>query len=366
MTERHLDKSRFIWGSLTQIQTIGSMRLARLRRFFKNPEDVFTASQRALLQAGLEERVANIFLEKRKLINISRLSEILKNEDIRVLLPEDPDYPALLREIPDLPQVLFVRGNLASIRSPLAVVGTRKMSAYGARITAELLGPLVRSGVSIVSGLALGIDAIAHRAALDNHGHTVAVLGSGCDDMSIYPASNLGLARDILASDGAIISEFPPKTESFKSHFPIRNRIIAGMTLGTLVTEADINSGSLITARAALDYNRDVFAVPGDIYSQTSMGTNNLLKLGARLVTEPSDIASYLGINMDTKPAPLPLPEGPDEAALILALSREPRHIDELVRKSCLDISAVSATLTILEMKGAVRNVGNMHYVLSR
>ena len=360
------ENKRYIFAAITQIEQIGATRLLQLRRAFSEPEEIFSASRGALLQAGLEERVVNIFLEKRKTINVERFREKLLSENIKIVLPEEMEYPALLRQIPDLPQILFVRGNLAALQSPLAVVGTRKMTSYGKLAAEKIVEPLSCAGISIVSGLALGIDTIAHRSALKTEGHTVAVLGTGIDDASIYPISNLGLAKQILSQGGAIISELPPGSLGFKSHFPVRNRIIAGMTLGTLVVEADLDSGSLITARAALDYNRDVFAVPGDILRPTSRGSNNLIKLGARPVSEPEDISQILGIALAPKDDPLPLPEGPNEAAVIFSLKREPRHIDELARESGLDISAVSATLTILEMKGAVRHVGGMNYVLSR
>lgn len=365
-TEEREDK-RYIFAAITQIEQVGATRLLKLRKAFSEPEEIFSASKSALLQTGVEERVVNIFLEKRKTIDVERFREKLISENIRIVLPEDLEYPALLREIPDLPQVLFVRGNLSAMHLPLAVVGTRKMSPYGRSVTEQIVGPLTSSGVSIISGLALGIDAIAHKTALESCGHTVAVLGTGCDDVSIYPASNQSLAARILNNGGAVISEFPPGTIGFKHHFPIRNRIIAGMTLATLVTEADINSGSLITARAALDYNRDVFAVPGDINRETARGVNNLIKLGARLVSSSSDIGEILEVNLaDKNLEKLPLPEGPEEAAVILSLKREPKHIDAIRADCGLDISSVSATLSILEMKGSVRHVGGMHYVLAR
>ncbi|MBI2098888.1 DNA-protecting protein DprA [Candidatus Uhrbacteria bacterium] len=360
------DKNKILWASLTQIEQIGAVRLARLRRAFGDPEEVFRASRHELTAAGLEEKAANIFLEKRKNINISEFEEKLNAEKINILLPEDPGYPALLREIPDLPQILFLRGSLSSLRFPLAVVGTRKMTPYGKRAAEEITAPLAAAKISIFSGLALGIDTVAHRAALRAAGHTVAVLGSGCDSASIYPASNQNLAKEIIDKGGAIISEYPPGSLSFKSHFPVRNRIIAGATLGTLVVEADLDSGSLITARAALDYNREVFAVPGNIMAETSRGSNNLLKMGARLVTGSEDIASILGVNMEIHVSPPLIPAGPEEAALMLSLRHDSRHIDELSRESGLDISTVSATLTLLEMRGAVRHMGGMHYALSR
>ncbi len=361
-----MNTRNLIWGAMAQFEKIGARRMARLKNHLPDPEDILNAPLNILLKSGLEEPIALSFIEWRKKIDFQNFSKTIAANGIKIILLEDSEYPALLREISDPPQVLFVRGNLSALRSPLAVVGTRKMTGYGKRVTEDLVAPLSRSGASIVSGLALGIDAMAHKASLGSGGHTVAVLGSGVDDASIYPASNKNLAAQILAGNGAIISEFAPRALSLKHHFPVRNRIIAGMTLGTLVIEADIDSGSLITARAALDENRDVFAVPGDIYRQTSHGTNNLLKMGARVVSSAEDIASVLNVKLDAEPVALPIPESPEEAAVILCLKKDPKHIDTIAKESQLDIPTVSAMLTFLEMKGAVRNAGNMHYALAR
>ncbi|MDA2936055.1 DNA-processing protein DprA [Patescibacteria group bacterium AH-259-L05] len=205
------------------------------------------------------------------------------------ITPQDKNYPPLLKEIPDPPQELYIWGVLKQKEKyPLAVVGTRKVSNYGKQVTLELVTELVKQGLTIISGLALGVDGISHQAALDANGRTIAVLGSGFNHL--YPQKHTKLAHDIVKSGGAVITEYPPDTKPTQKTFPVRNRIIAGLALGVLVIEAPMRSGALITARHALEQNRDVFAVPGSIYNKNSAGTNNLIKMGAKPVTKAEDI----------------------------------------------------------------------------
>ncbi len=362
-----MEKEKIFWGAISQFEKFGAKRMQKLMAHFRNPEDLLSASRRAIIYAGLEEKLAGEFVSWRGGLDVNKFTERVHAFNIKILLPGDAEYPALLREINDPPQTLFCRGNLGALRKPLAVVGTRKMTNYGRQAAEKIIAPLSSGGISVVSGLALGIDAVAHATALKAGGHTVAVLGSGIDDPSIYPSTNKMLAKEIIAAGGAMISEFPPGTPSLKHHFPIRNRIIAGMSLGTLVVEADIDSGSLITARCALDENRDVFAVPGDIFRNSSRGSNNLIKMGARAIDSAEEVAAILGVQIIDAKNRLPfIPESPEEAALLLCLKKDPLHIDALAKESRLDISTVSATLTLLEMKGAVRHLGGMNYALTR
>lgn len=362
-----MNDDKMLWGAIAQFEKFGPRRLKRLRAGFPNAKILLASSRPELVSVKIEESVADAFIGWRQSLNIASFEKIISSYGIDILMPEDEAYPSLLRETADPPQVLFCRGNLASLYKPLAVVGTRKITNYGRQAVVEIVSPLARGGVSIISGLALGIDAAVHAATIKNNGHTVAVLGCGLDDPSIYPATNKNLAKEILASGGAIISEFAPGALSLKHHFPIRNRIIAGMSLATLVIEADLDSGSLITARAALDENRDVFAVPGDIFRQTSRGVNNLLKMGARLAASATDVAEIFDVKLEEqKLQALAIPASPEEAEILLCLKKEPKHIDELAREAKLDISVVSAMLTILEMKGSARAMGNMHYSLNR
>ena len=244
----------------------------------------------------------------------------------------------------------------------LAVVGSRRATRYAEQAVQELVEPIARAGVVIVSGLAFGVDALAHRAALNVGGITVAVLGGGVDERSIAPVSNRALAESILDRGGAILSEYPDGTESVHYHFPVRNRIIAGMSQGTLVVEAAVKSGSLITSKSAMEEGRDVFAVPGPITSELSQGPNNLLKMGARPVTSAEDILSVFGV-LNGRVKSVPVANSPTEAILLELLSREPAHVDDLVRKSGLPTPTVTSTLTLMEMNGSARHLGGMFYV---
>lgn len=221
---------------------------------------------------------------------------------IKAITIKDPEYPKLLKETFNPPTNMYVRGNYKILNKPgIAIVGTRKNTAYGERATDNIAGELAKSGFVIISGLALGIDTIAHKSALKNNGVTIAVLGSSIDGQSIYPKENLKLAEEIIASGGAVISEYPSPTPPTKYTFPQRNRIVSGLSEATLVIEAPERSGALITARYALEQNREVFAVPGDIFSENSIGTNNLIKQGAKPITSAKEIISSLGIQRGFK-----------------------------------------------------------------
>lgn len=219
------------------------------------------------------------------------------NTDYNKINIKDKNYPPLLKEIPDPPQELYIWGKLKkSEKYPLAVVGTRKVSNYGKQATLELVTELAKTGLTIISGLALGVDGISHQAVLDVNARTIAVLGSGFDHL--YPKEHIKLSNDIVKSGGAVIAEYPPDTKPTQKTFPARNRIIAGLALGVLVIEAPMRSGALITARHALEQNRDVFAVPGSIYNKNSAGTNNLIKMGAKPVTDQNDILESFNLNL--------------------------------------------------------------------
>jgi DNA processing protein len=269
----------------------------------------------------------------------------------------------LLAQIPDPPPVLYVRGELAPEDDwSVAIVGSRKATSYGREVTRRLAGDLARNGVTVVSGMARGIDGIAHRTALEAGGRTIAVLGSGLD--VIYPAEHRSLAREI-ARHGAVVSDYPLGTKPEASNFPPRNRIISGLSLGTIVIEAGFRSGALITADFALDHGREVFAVPGSILSPGSAGCNRLLRDGAHVLTEARDVLEVLHLDQvpEKQAARLALPENPVEAALFESLSAEPRHLDAVVRSSGIPVEVVSSTLVMMELKGMVRQVGSLQYV---
>jgi len=316
-----------------------------------------------LAKTRLDDKQKTVVTEAIKQFDPDKEAAKLAKRGIKFVLHNEPNYPANLAEIPDLPFILYYKGELAATDNvSLAVVGSRKYSEYGARATEELTSNLAKNLI-IVSGLALGIDALAHRSTIDNNGKTIAVLPCGLDQ--IYPAANTRLADKILEKDGAIISEFSLATPAERYNFPIRNRIIAGMTLGTLITEGAIDSGSLITTQAALTYNREVFAVPGSIFSENSAGPNRLIQMGAKLVTSAEDIFTELNISsLKEENTSKEIIADSVEEGILLKLLAEPTLIDELVKETKMAPSLVNATLIMLEMKGVVKNLGGTRYVI--
>jgi DNA processing protein len=282
--------------------------------------------------------------------------------NIEMLSISDARYPPLLRQISDPPNGLYLRGILQDIPC-VSIVGTRRCTSYGRRATQEIVRGLVSAGIGIVSGLALGIDGEAHTTALEAGGYTIAILGTGIDEPTIYPREHLKLAHRILENGGAIISENPPGSPSFKHAFPRRNRLIAGWTPATLVIEANESSGSLITAKLALEYNREVLAVPGSIWSDVSMGCNRLLSLGAKACTNAQDILDSLKLDrpelVSQVRASMPLTA---QESHILALVNGHIHIDDLATQANLDSATTSAHLSLLEMKGYVAQLGGQFW----
>lgn len=271
---------------------------------------------------------------------------------------DDARFPPLLRHISDPPDGLYVRGSLED-RPAVSVVGTRRCTSYGRRVTAEIAGGLASAGLGIISGLAFGIDVEAHKAALDAGGYTVAVLATGIDDATVYPREHLSLARRILDAGGAIISENPPGSPSFKYAFPRRNRLIAGMTPASLIVEATKDSGSLITARLALEENREVLAVPGSIFNAQSSGCHELLRLGAKLIRSAEDVLDALSLDrpelMAKTRASMPLTE---PESIVYAELDQPLHVDVLSERLNEPSSSISARLALLELKGYVAHLG--------
>ena len=357
------------WTALSHFPKFGPIRLKKIKKYFLNTEQAFNASSSELERAGIEKNIAEEFVSARVNINPNELTERLNKENIKVITVDDEHYPKLLLEIYNPPQIIYYKGTLENDNElSLAVVGSRKFTSYGKRAAEEIVRGLAKNNLTIISGLALGIDAIAHSAALEARGKTIAVLGSGIDKESIYPSANRYLAEKIVESGGAVISEFPLGTQPLRYNFPQRNRIIAGIALGTLVIEAGEKSGALITANCALEQNRDIFAVPGSIYSEASKGPNKLIELGAKPVKNAADIMEALDLNqvnayIDNKKI---IPESKEEEKILSCLTREPEHINELVRKTELSTSIINSALAIMEMKGVVKNLGGMQYVLAR
>ncbi len=354
--------------ALSRISGIGSEKLRKLHDFFGSGLDAWQAGKNDLLAAGLSEKLAAaIFLGRP---NISLEDEIAKlsHWNINLLVIHDDNYPILLREIPNPPFILYCRGGNDWIEKPIiTIVGTRKPTRYGIDIAREFGKRLAEAGIVVASGMALGIDKEAHRGALEGRGDTIAVLGNGLDDPSIAPRSHLDLAHTI-SMHGALLSDYPPGTPASPATFPARNRIMAGISLGTLVIEAAEKSGTLITARLALDYNRDVFAVPGSIYSEYSRGPHALIRDGATLVGSIDDILSTLPLasrsttSSDTRA--INLDElSKDEQCILRILGSDTLHVDKLVTLTTLETSSALSAVSLLEMKGLVRNIGNMHYI---
>ena len=362
MNPRHVYLNAF-----NLLPQIGPRRFRRLLNFFGDPETAWQANANELIEAGLEESVAMELLEHRRQTDPEREYAKLAPHQIHTIVFDEEAYPPLLREIPDPPVILYIRGELRPRdQNGIAIVGSRKFTPYGKQVSYDLARDLTRAGLTINSGLALGIDAIAHQTVLEHSGRTIAVLASGVD--SIYPANNRMLAEKIIAGQGAVISELPLGTPPLKHHFPTRNRIIAGLSLGTIVVEAAVESGALITAAHALEQNRQVFAVPGSIYSPASAGPNNLIKMGAKAVTTANDVLEELNLNdlvAETLQAEV-LGDNDEEQKILQSLSRQPRHFDEIAKLTGLPSPTIAAQLTIMEMKGKVRNLGANQYVKSR
>lgn len=355
------------WVGLHRISRLGAARFAILEAAFDSMEAAWHAGLDDLVAAGLDARTAGEVVRRRADIDVRGECERLTEAGVRALHRPHPAYPARLREIDDAPPVIYVRGSWEQQDDwSVSVVGTRRATAYGRQVADELARGLAVHGVTVVSGLARGVDTIAHRTALDAGGRTVAVLANGLD--TTYPPENRGLAAEV-AEHGALITDYPLGTKPRAEFFPRRNRIMSGLSLGTLIVEGDVKSGAMITARLAGEQNREVFAVPGSIFSPQSRGPLSLLRDGATPVTGVEDVLEALnltmiGAQMDFgRAAP---PTTPAEQSLMDALTREPKHIDEIVRGAGLAAAEASATLALLELKGLVRDVGGMHYVRVR
>ncbi|MCX6759076.1 MAG: DNA-processing protein DprA [Candidatus Nealsonbacteria bacterium] len=287
-------------------------------------------------------------------------------EEIKTIALNDKNYPKLLKEIKNPPKVLYVRGELKKEENCFAIVGTRRYSPYGKQVALEMAGDLAETGLIIVSGLAPGIDTFAHTAAVERNKRTIAVLGTGLDEKTIYPQSNLKLAQKILETGGCLISEYPPGTPGSQFSFPQRNRIISGLSLGVLVVEAKQKSGALITAEWARKQRRKVFAVPGPIHSSNSKGPHKLIKQGAKLVEHTNDILKELNLPQPSTRTVLVENERSEEENLILKiLKEEALYIDKIIEKTKLPASTIASTLAILEIKCKVRNLGNNVYAIS-
>lgn len=342
--------------ALNRIPQIGPRSVKKLLLRWPYLGDLFKESKTTLCALGLSEATAEAIVQ----FNFDTIQQDLdfQSKSAQYILTwEDSNYPSVLKEIYDPPTVIFAKGNLNGLSSPmLAMVGSRKPSPSGSHTAHRFAFELASQGLCIVSGLALGIDAQAHQGALDAQGQTIAVLGTGVN--KIYPYRHQALSEQI-AQNGLVISEFPLNTAPNAGHFPRRNRIISGLSLATLVVEAAIKSGSLITARLALEQNRDVFAIPGSIHSGQAQGCNHLIKQGAALVTTSQDVLVNLGLNINEpclvkKTTPK---VKSDEAALLAYIGYELTSVEDMIQQSGLSVTEVNSELATLEIQGCISAV---------
>lgn len=356
------------WFILREIPGVGNQLYLRLLQTFGGPEQVLSASPGRLAGVpGISRKALDGIRHPGPFIHAARkeLDRVLAH-GISIITVLDQDYPGLLKTIPDPPPVLTYQGVWEKDAACIAMVGSRAASSYGISTARRLAFKLAEKGYCIVSGMARGIDTAAHAGALDSTGKTIAVLGSGLK--KIYPRENKGLFKKI-QERGAVVSEFRLDTDPFPYHFPVRNRIIAGLSCGTIVVEAAGKSGSLITARLAAEYNREVFAVPGSVASQKSRGTHLLLKQGARLVETEADVVEELthlvhGETAGTSPyqeqgfeqTGAPVGMDPDKTRILGLLDAYPQHIDQIIEASRMPSDAVSSILLELELSGLIQH----------
>ncbi len=357
---------KLYWIGFNMVKGIGAVRFRNLLEAFGDAETAWNAPVEALRGAGLSAKLVENLCQIRSQVVLEKIWDRIQAQNIHVLTWEDEDYPRRLNEIEQPPPVLYLRGDLKiEDEWAVAIVGTRRITPYGRQVAEEVSSMLARNGVTVVSGLARGVDAVAHQAAVQANGRTLAILGSGID--RIYPPENQRLAEQII-SHGAVISDYPLGTPPEGSNFPPRNRIISGLSLAVIVIEANIDSGAMITATFAAEQGRELFSVPGNILAPQSKGTNQLIRDGARILLDPQEVLEIHNLQQVTaqQTARQILPGDPVEAQLYQVLGPEPLHVDDIRSQTGMSIEKVSSTLALMELKGMVRQVGGMNYVRVR
>jgi DNA processing protein len=354
--------NRGYWVGFDKVRGIGSVRTKKLLDYFGDLSEAWNANTVALTEAGLPPKIIKSFLKIRDEIDLEGELEKIDKLGIKVLICLDEGYPRSLLSIENPPPVLYIKGCFNdSDEYSVAVVGTRRKTSYGKQISNELAKFLASNGITVVSGLARGIDTIAHQSSLDAGGRTIAVFGSGLD--VIYPPENRTLSQKII-ENGVLVSEFYPGTQPEAINFPPRNRIISGLSKAVVIVEAGEKSGALITARFAVEQSRDVFSVPGSIYAPRSKGANRLIRDGAIPLLDFNEL--LLALNMDQSTefryVQKVLPKNDVEVLLMKTIQNEPLHIDEIKSITGLSTDIVSAGLVMMELKGFVRKVGSMTY----
>lgn len=357
-----MSEEKKYWIGFNLVRGIGAVRFQQIRSHFGDLSIAWGAPEEAFRTAGLPEGPLRNLIETRKQVDLDHLYSSIMAKGVQVLTLEEETYPRLLKEINQPPPVLYVKGQLLPEDDlAIAIVGTRRLTSYGQQVTRDTSIFLAAHGLTIVSGLARGVDGLAHQHALNTGGRTIAVLGSGVD--VIYPPEHRRLAEAI-SENGAVISDYPMGTKPEGINFPPRNRIISGLSLATIVVEAGDRSGALITADFAVEQGREVFAVPGNVLSPASRGTNRLIQKGACAMTSPQDILDTLDLSnvKSSKAAEKVLPSDSTEAKILQILNFEPIHIDEIRNETGLPIEIITAALTMMELKGLIQHVGGMRY----
>jgi DNA processing protein len=354
------------WVGFNLIKGVGAVRMQALIQHFGELKLAWKAAPAELAGAGLGLKLIERVVQARSQVNLDQVWARIESQGIKILTWQDAAYPQRLKEIEQPPPVLYIRGEyLPDDLFAVAIVGTRRVTPYGRQITEELAAYLAGNGITVVSGLARGVDAIAHQTALKAGGRTIGVLGSGVD--KIYPPEHRQLAERMTES-GSIVSDYAPGTPPDASNFPPRNRIISGLSLAVVVIEAGETSGALITAEFAAEQGREIFAVPGSILAPQSKGTNKLIQQGALPLLSVNDLMQALDLTRmgDQKAARKIIPADETEARLMNVLGPQPLHVDEIRSQTELPIEKVSAALALMELKGMVRQVGGMNYVAVR
>jgi DNA processing protein len=354
------------WVGFNLIKGIGAVRMQALIKHFEDLESAWKAAPLDLAEAGLSLKLIERIAQARAQVDLEKVWARIESQGIKILTWKDETYPGRLKEIEQPPPVLYIRGDyLPDDLYAVAIVGTRRVTPYGRQITEELSAYLASNGITVISGLARGVDAIAHQTALKAAGRTIGVLGSGVD--KIYPPEHRQLAEQMMKS-GGIVSDYAPGTPPDASNFPPRNRIISGLSLAVVVIEAGETSGALITAEFAAEQGREIFAVPGSILAPQSKGTNKLIQKGALPLLSVNDLMQALNLTRmgEHKAARKIIPTDETEARLMNVLGVEPLHVDEIRNQAELPIEKVSAALALMELKGMVRQVGGMNYVAVR
>lgn len=349
------------WAAFSSIPTINSKKWKILLNYFPNIQKAWEGSILDYKSSGLDDIFINKIIDFKNIKTPDRILESLDKYKIDIITIFDNNYPTNLKEIYTPPVVIYIKGKiLKSDENSIAVVGSRKCTDYGRRTTEDIVGGIASSEVTIVSGLALGLDTEAHRTALNVRGRTIAVLANGLD--SIYPTTNISLANKIL-ENGCLISEQPIGMPPLKQNFPARNRIISGLSRGVLITEAGEKSGTLHTASFAIEQNRNIYAIPGPIYNPLSLGPNNLIKHGAKPVTCSEDILEDFGISCSN--IKVIKPDNDNERLIFKILRTEPKHIDTIVQETNKKSDEISQIISMMEIKGKVKHLGGMIYTLN-